>query len=225
MNRLKLTLFAMLLACFALPSKVSSQCQGPFVSGNDCNANYLPNNATSVQFILGGGYYFSLLSSLGEVYIVPGPGVSIYEQVTGNTYNDAAVLPLGTDVSALPLMGFSSSPLFMYHIFAQFGPWGQGTSGYLGVMTDDGRFGYVDLRDCGELECQRGEYHFIVNDSGISEVVQPGATTGECASLLIDNSGPIPTMGQWGIIILLLILVIFGTQAVKSTSRTEQSFN
>lgn len=215
----------MLLACFALPSKVSSQCQGPFVSGNDCNANYVGYNGTSVQFFLGGGYYFNITSFFGEVYVVPGPGVKIYEQVTGNTHNNAAVLPLGTDVSALPLMGFSSSPLFMYLIGDAFGPWGQGTSGYLGVMTNDGRFGYVDLRDCGEFVCQQGQYHFIVNDLGISEVVQPGATTGECASLLIDNSGPIPTMGQWGIIILLLILVIFGTQAVKSTSRTEQSFN
>ena len=52
---------------------------------------------------------------------MPGPGVKIYEQVTGNTHNNAAVLPLGTDVSALPLMGFSSSPLFMYLIGDAFG--------------------------------------------------------------------------------------------------------
>lgn len=216
--------FAVGLAVSLISFSSFGQCQDPPDTGEADNENYLGFNQTIVLNI--GGYEISFVSQNGEVYVVPGPGVKIFEEVTGNTYNNAALLPAGTIVSSLPMMGFSTQPLFMFaHDIdgnVAFGPWGEGADGFLGIMTTDGKFGYIDLSECGVLGCVPQTYQFIIGVSGFSEVPQPGATTGSCPSLLAR--APIPTMGQWGLILISLLVLIMGTVAMRSTS-TKQSIN
>lgn len=218
-----------LILCIGLiSSNAYSQCLGMLDTPESCDETYLaPDTSFDLDI---DGYTITFTSQqigLVEVYVVPGPGLSIFSvDASPSPYDIAAVLPVGTDVSALPLSDFSSEPLFMLMYgfgFENAGPWGGGTTGYLGLMTDDGRFGFVNLMDVGVLECRPMDFHFIVPERGISEAVQPGATTGDCLSLIFEEAA-IPTLGQWGLILISMLVLILGVVAIKSPS-AKKSFN
>lgn len=198
-----------------LADKAISQCEGPYISGNECNSVFIKADENLFFIPIAGGYDIDIQSSAGEVYVTPGPGVRIYRDQVNNQH--AANFPSSFNISGLSDGEFVSSPLFMYEMITHFGPFGEGSTGYLAFKTDDDRFGYIEIANAGTEQCSPGFYHFIINETGITEDGAENPLTGDCPSLLAA-AAEVPTLGQWGLIMLSLLVFIIGAVSIKAIS-------
>jgi hypothetical protein len=192
----------LLSVAYILPqSQLFGQCSGPKNNG-ESYALDLTLEGQEASFPLGQfdvSIYYDEMAE--KVFIDVPPGTEIHTNGMGIVVN----LDMNTNLNELAT--FEAGPACVFNVGSNTGPFGGGNDGYIGLRSGTD-YGWLYLELCGVTNCD--DYLFTIAECRFDED-QNGALvfTGDCN--LID---PIPTLSQWGIIILALCFTIFGTVAI-----------
>ena len=198
-KRLKIIALTLVLSYLVFPSVGLTQCQGPS-NGGFAFVIDLTSPTPVVVNVGGFDVTFDYNTGTNEMFVQGASGVMIYSAISGEAGN----VSMGTDLSSLT--NYVSGPLLLYNTNSNYGPFGGGIGGYLAVQSG-GQYGYIEMQLCGVKVCNTMQYTFDVTNSGLMQQGSTNPQTGICASLLAPED--IPTLSQWSLIALALLLMIF----------------
>ena len=208
------TAFTTIIAFLVLfPSNGFSQCDG---SLNNGNPNTLTTGAISTPLNVF-DFSFSINTVSGEVTINSTAGLTFLQSAA--TAGEVANVSMGTDISALG--PYVSGPLIVYNTMTHMGPFGGGASGFIAVLKD-GKYGWIQLGTCGTRVCNPNTFEYSVMNRCLNGVSCPGVIAGDPATLT-PGLGVIPTLSQWSMVILALMMLIVGVVAIKEEKTSLKS--
>ncbi len=188
---------------------VIAQCDGPANGGvavflTDTNPF---NSAISTDdFTIS----FASSSSPGDIIINSASGLEFMI----NPMSPTEVLNVGSGVD-ISTGTFLSGPRIIYNNSLHTGPFGGGASGFIGVRKN-GRFGWIEFGPCGSTTCDPSAFEFPILDRCLNGVVGGPVLAGNSGALSPLPSDPIPTLSEWGLILLGLFISIIGLVSIKS---------
>ena len=112
-------------------------------------------------------------------------------------------------------MNWSSNPAIMYNNSSHTGPFGYGTTGFIGVKKGN-RYGWIELGQCGSTTCAPNAYEFPILDRCLNGVDGGPVLAGDSGTLSPLPADSIPTLSEWGLILLGLFISIIGLVSIKS---------
>ena len=184
-----------------------AQCDGPYDSGNVI----MLTSSVQIQIPISADDY--KISFPGSA-----PGAVVISSSTGLRFLQSSMNPLkarlvsmGEDISALG--PYIDGLLEIYNSSNHTGPLGGGNGGFIPVEKN-GRFGWIEFADCGTKSCMSNEFEFRVTERCLNGVSGGTVLAGNVATL--SPAASIPTLTEWALISLSLLLLIIGVQALRS---------
>lgn len=202
----KLTIFISMMILGSL--NVLAQCDGP-------------DNGGVPVFLTAMNPFNSTISTddFTISFATTSPGDIVISSTTGlefmiNPMSPSEVLNVsaGDDISAGT---FQSGPLLVYNNGTHTGPFGGGSDGFIGVRKN-GRFGWIEFGPCGSTTCDPSAFEFPILDRCLNGVAGGTILAGNASALSPLPSDPIPTLSEWGLILLGLFISIIGLVSIKS---------
>ena len=186
-----------------------SQCDGP---DNGGVAVYL-TDANPFSSTVGTDDYIIEFESTAPGNIVIRSTTGLQFLVDAGAMNTLINVMAGDDIAAG--MNWSSGPAILYNNSSHSGPFGFGNSGFIGIRKGD-RYGWIELGPCGSTTCDPNAYEFPVLDRCINGVSGGSVIAGNSGALTALTSNAIPTLSEWGLIIMTLFISIIALVSIKS---------
>ena len=196
------------LVCYLNSVELSSQCYGNYNGG--VVQELMDDDSTAAIGLGSCDFYFVLPSSPGPIYINSSSNLLFL----ANSMNSGVVRRLALNDPISGEMPFVQGPLRIADNNLHLGPFYGGNGGFIGVMKD-GKFGYIELSDCGSLTCDDSIYQFRVIERCLNG--EPGGTV-NAGGAIMSPPNPIPTMSEWAVIILAQLMLILAVVALREKS-------
>lgn len=204
MYRLHLTkmLVTLLLLTIAQFTQVAAQCEGPKNNGQQfvIDLGNGTSGMTSASFSVA-NVTLTIQNNSGLIQL-SAPGITFHTDGAGNVQR----LDAGADVPNLS--NFQAGPVTIFNTNTDMGAFGGGISGFIGIQSN-GKFGWLEFNSCGSTTCN--DYVLTVANGGLDQSGQGTAVAGDCSTLF----ALIPTLSQWGLIILGLLVLNLGLYFVR----------
>ncbi len=186
---------------------VFAQCDGPFNTGmpvflTDSISSTIGTDDFTIAFQSTAPGDIDISSSTGLEFLVDSMSMTTLINVDANV-----------DISAG--MNWSSGPAIMYNNSSHTGPFGYGTTGFIGVRKGN-RYGWIELGQCGSTNCAPTAYEFPILDRCLNGVDGGPVLAGDSGALSLLPADSIPTLSEWSLIILGLFMSILGLVSIKS---------
>ena len=201
------------LACCLLSLTAYGQCDGSFMNGDQQDLMGSDSIEVSLDTC---SFWIVMPAAPGPVYINSQNGI----QFLAHPVNTGVALRLDMNDPISGESPFEDGPLLIANTATMSGPFYGGVSGYIGVMKE-GKFGYIELADCGSTFCDLDAFQFKVIERCLE--IEPGGNVTAGGSIMAP--APIPTMGEWALIILALLTMIVGVAALNEgaySAKTER---
>jgi len=182
-----------------------SQCDGPFNNGD---LNVLTAGPDSITTSISEcDFYIHIGNSAGPININSDSGLEflVDPNNTAQVLNVAAGTPITTGT-------YMSGPKLIYNSSTYSGPFGGGRSGFIAVRKN-GRFGWIELGDCGTTNCNLDAFEYPILDRCLNTVTGGAVRAGVKSTLTAPAA--VPTLSEWSLIALSLVLMIVGIVALK----------
>ncbi len=197
-----------LLLIFVSQISLNGQCEGPKNNPFSLIINTATNNVQS--FSVKGLTIQVRFNSANNCIEIEGPaGMGFLTNGMGEALN----VGMNTDISSMT--PFTLGAVKLYTILnpaipTGAGPFGAGTGGYVGFQYM-GNFGWIEFTQCGATTAATCfDYRFSVTDAFFDQANAGSNVTGVCPLVVA-----IPTLSQWGIVSLALLLLIFAIVELK----------
>lgn len=141
----------------------------------------------------------------GDIEISGPSGTTFHTDGAGLVQNVAA----GTNIEALS--NYQAGPVSIFNTTTNTGAFGGGTSGYIAIQIN-GKFGWLEFNSCGATTCN--DYVATLNEGGLNQTGTSAVTAGNCATL-VGIPDPIPTLSEWGLFILSLLVLNLSLILIK----------
>ena len=195
-----------LITALLVSVSMSSQCDGS-VNGGALNV-LTTMSSPMTSSISTEDFSFVMAASPGAINITSSSGLKFF--VDPSNPGQVKNVSMGDDISNLA--SYVSGPLLVYNNATFSGPFGGGKSGFIGVEKD-GRIGWVELGSCGSKTCNPNAFEYPILDRCLNGVSGGTVLAGVKSGLVAPSD--IPTMSEWAVMILLLIMVIIGVIAIR----------
>jgi len=186
---------------------VMSQCTGAKNGGAE--RVFLLNTGVDVfNFDINGLALSIEYDNVSNVTVKGPTGMSFLADGSGFAQN----ISQNTDIASLGPYVSGSVKLFDTSIGANgYGTFGGGIGGFV-AFNYMGSYGWIELDLCGRTACS--DYRFTVNDALYQNQVSANVLAGVCPAI---QSTDVPTISQWGLIILFQSMLILGIISVRNS--------